>query len=275
MQRRDGITFTSEVGFRVGMKYRFRGSSSLDSYTELSRQIAIAGGYNLRDIGGYTTHDQRRTRWRTLLRSASLHRLTPESWRMLRGHGVRTIIDLRRTSETGYDGYLIDETFGMRYQHIPLFDDDLYEVVDKPARNLDELYLLLLDNCSAQFAAILRAIAARDSAPALVHCAVGKDRTGLAIALALGVAGVDNATIADDYALSSALLEPIFEEFRAYERASGGDMQRLENMLVSERDTTLRTLAYLDAHYGGVNAYLSRAGMAEAELAGLHAILVE
>jgi hypothetical protein len=116
MQRRDGITFTSEVGFRVGMKYRLRGSSSLDSYTELSRQIAIAGGYNLRDIGGYTTRDQRRTRWRTLLRSASLHRLTPESWRMLRDHGVRTIIDLRRTSETGYDGYLVDETFDMRYQ---------------------------------------------------------------------------------------------------------------------------------------------------------------
>jgi hypothetical protein len=46
-------------------------------------------------------------------------------------------------------------------------------------------------------------------------------------------------------------------------------------MLVSERDTMLRTLAYLDAHYGGINAYLSRAGMAEAELVGLHAILVE
>lgn len=247
----------------------------MDLYTEPSRQIEIAGAYNLRDIGGYTTRDQRRTRWRTLLRSASLHRLTLENWRQLRGHGVRTIIDLRRTSETGYDGYLVDETVGMRYQHIPLFDDDLYEVVDKPARNLDELYRLLLDNCHAQFVAVLRAIAAQDSAPALVHCAVGKDRTGLAIALALGVAGVDDATIADDYALSSPLLEPIFEEFRAYERANGGDMQRLENMLVSERDTMLRTLAYLNAHYGGINSYLSRAGMAEAELVELHAILVE
>lgn len=247
----------------------------MDLYTEPSRQIEIAGAYNLRDIGGYTTRDQRRTRWRTLLRSASLHRLTRDSWHTLRGHGVRMIIDLRRTSETGYDGYLVDETVDMRYQHIPLFDDDLYEVVDKPARNLDELYRLLLDNCSTQFVAVLRAIAAQDSAPALIHCAVGKDRTGLAIALALGVAGVDDATIADDYALSSALLEPIFEEFRAYERANGGDMQRLENMLLSERDTMLRTLAYLNAHYGGINAYLSRAGMAEAELVGLHALLVE
>ena len=247
----------------------------MDRSTEPSRQIEIAGAYNLRDIGGYTTRDQRCTRWRTLLRSASLHRLTLDSWRTLRDHGVRTIIDLRRTSETGYEGYLVDEAFGMRYQHIPLFDDDLYDVVDKPARTLDELYRLLLDNCSAQFAAVLRAIAAQDSAPALIHCAVGKDRTGLAIALALGVAGVDEATIADDYALSSALLEPIFEEFRAYERANGGDMQRLENMLVSERDTMLRTLAYLDTHYGGVEAYLSRAGMTEAELAQLHAVLVE
>lgn len=247
----------------------------MDLDTKPSRQIEIAGAYNLRDIGGYTTSDQRRTRWRTLLRSASLHRLTLDSWRTLRDHGVRTIIDLRRTSETGYDGYLVDKTYGMRYQHIPLFDDELYEVVDRPARNLDELYRLLLDNCSAQFVAVLRAIAAQASAPVLIHCAVGKDRTGLAIALALGVAGVDDATIADDYALSSGLLEPIFEEFRVYARANGGDMQRLENMLVSERDTMLRTLSYLDSHYGGINAYLSQAGMAEVELERLHAILVD
>jgi protein-tyrosine phosphatase len=247
----------------------------LEPYTEPSRQITIAGCYNLRDIGGYRTRDQRRTRWRTLLRSASLHRLTSESWITLRDHGVRTIIDLRRSSETANDGYRVDVALGLRYQHIPIFDDDRYELVDKPARNLDELYQLLLDHCGPQFAAILRAIAAQDSAPALVHCAVGKDRTGLTIALALGVAGVDHATIADDYALSSALLGPLFDEFRAYALANSEDMQRLEAMLMSEHDTMLRTLAYLDTHYGGINAYLAQARMTEVELEKLRAILVE
>ncbi|MEP7188684.1 MAG: tyrosine-protein phosphatase [Roseiflexaceae bacterium] len=247
----------------------------MEPYTEPSRLIEIAGCFNLRDIGGYRTHDQRRTRWRTLLRSASLHRLTPDSWRTLRDHGLRTIIDLRRSSETGRDSYLVDEVLGLRYQHIPIFDDDRYAVVDKPARNLDQLYRLLLDHCGAQFAAVLRAIAAQDSAPALIHCAVGKDRTGLAIALALGVAGVDAATIADDYALSSALLGPLFEEFRAYGLANGGDMQRLEAMLISEHATMLGALGYLDTRYGGINVYLAQAGMTEAELARLQATLVE
>jgi protein-tyrosine phosphatase len=137
----------------------------------------------------------------------------------------------------GNDGYFVDEALRLRYQHIPIFDDDRYDVVDKPARNMYELYQLLLDNCGAQFAAVLRAIAAQDSAPALIHCAVGKDRTGLTIALALGVAGVDYATIADDYALSGALLVPVFDEFRAYALANGGDMRRLEAMLMSEHDT--------------------------------------
>jgi protein-tyrosine phosphatase len=252
-----------------------RRNLSLEPFTEPSRLIEIEGCYNLRDVGGYITRDQRRTRWRTLLRSACLHRLTPNSWCALHEHGVRTLIDLRRTSEIGFDGYLVDAAVGLHYQHLPLFDDDLYEVVDKPARNLDKLYQLLLDNCGSQFSTILRAIAAQDSAPALVHCAVGKDRTGLTIALALGVAGVDHTTIADDYALSSALLEPLFEEFRAYALANGGDMQRLERMLVSEHDTMLRTLANLDLRYGGIDTYLARAGMTEAELAGLRVILVE
>ncbi|MDQ2999087.1 MAG: tyrosine-protein phosphatase [Chloroflexota bacterium] len=136
------------------------------------------------------------------------------------------------------------------------------------------MYTLLLDHCGAQFAAVLRAIAAQDSAPALIHCAVGKDRTGLTIALTLGVAGLDYATIATDYSLSNALIEPLFDAFRAHGLANGGDMQRLEAMLMSEHDTMVRTLAYLDTHYGGIDAYLVRAGMTEAELARLQAILV-
>ncbi|HEX5689144.1 MAG TPA: tyrosine-protein phosphatase, partial [Roseiflexaceae bacterium] len=177
----------------------------MESDTEALRFITLDGCYNMRDVGGYRTRDGHRTRWRTLLRSDSLHRLTPQSWAALREHGVRTIIDLRRPAELRYSGYTVDDANGMRYQHLPIFDDEMYELVDQPAQDLDQLYQLLLDHCSGSFAGVLRTVGADGGAPALIHCAVGKDRTGLSIALALQVAGVDAETIAEDYSHSSGL----------------------------------------------------------------------
>jgi len=241
---------------------------------EILRHIKIDGCYNLRDVGGYPTRDGGRTRWRTLLRSDSLHRLTPASWRQLRSYGVRNIIDLRRPSELLYAGYSVEGN-GVRYQHLPIFDDELHHIVDPPAYDLDELYRLLLDHCGIQFAAVLRAIAAEGGAPALIHCAVGKDRTGLSIALALSVAGVAPETIAEDYSLSSTLLSPLNDKIRASEREQGADMERLERILESRHETMLRAMAYIDEGFGGIAGYLARAGMAEEELERLNAVLVE
>ena len=66
---------------------------------EFDRYITLEGSYNIRDVGGYITQDGRRVRWRRVLRSDSLHALTLSSQQVLRDHGLRTIIDLRRPSE--------------------------------------------------------------------------------------------------------------------------------------------------------------------------------
>jgi protein-tyrosine phosphatase len=247
----------------------------LDTPAEQIRHIKIDGCYNLRDVGGYATADGRRTRWRALLRSDSLHRLTPEGWRGLHEHGLRTIIDLRRPGEVARAGYQIAAASAARYQHIPIFDDQAYHVVDAPARDLDELYRLLLDHRAAQFAAVLRAIGADGAAPALIHCAVGKDRTGLAIALALTIVGVPRATIVTDYALSRELLSPLYDSWRADVRERGGDLERMERMIDTRQENMLRTLEYLDARYGGVASYLAQAGLTEEETKRLKQVLVE
>jgi protein-tyrosine phosphatase len=244
-------------------------------HEEGHRHIKLDGCYNLRDVGGYTTSDGRRTRWRTLLRSDSLHRLTLDGWRGLREHGLRTIIDLRRPAEVERAGYQLEEEAGARYRHIPIFDDQAYHMVDAPARDLDELYRLLLDNCAAQFAAVLRAISAEGAAPALIHCAVGKDRTGLAVALALGAAGVPRTTIAEDYALSRELLAPLYDGWRADVRESGGDIERLERMIDTRTETMLRALEYVDAGYGGIEGYLEQAGWTAEDMRQLRGVLAE
>ncbi|MBK8023774.1 MAG: tyrosine-protein phosphatase [Chloroflexi bacterium] len=52
----------------------------------------------------------------------------------------------------------------------------------------------------------MHALLEADAFPVLVHCAVGKDRTGVIIALLLDLAGVTDALIAEDYALSMVYL---------------------------------------------------------------------
>lgn len=41
----------------------------------------------------------------------------------------------------------------------------------------------------------------------LIHCAMGKDRTGVVVALLLSLAGVPHETIAEDFSLSEAHLD--------------------------------------------------------------------
>jgi len=237
------------------------------------RSIPLERSYNIRDVGGYATHDGRRVRWRRLLRSDSLHALTPSSQQTLRDHGLKTIIDLRRPSEAARKPNVFAAANGLMYRNLPLFDDDVADVVDAPANTLEELYLRYVDMCQPQFRTILSSIAAASDAPLLVHCAVGKDRTGLVIALTLGALGVERDAIAADYALSHALLAPLFDLERPTIVSKG--LPRYERMIQSPRETMEHVLAHLDRKYGGVSDYLTTIGMTDAQVATLRANLLE
>ncbi|MBC8163757.1 MAG: tyrosine-protein phosphatase [Roseiflexaceae bacterium] len=242
------------------------------SHDTPARLVDLPGCYNLRDTGGYQAHGGT-TRWRTLLRSASPFLFPEEGMHALHEMGVHAMIDLRRPSEAEGESYHAALREGVRYHALPLFDDHAYQVVDVPANDLDQLYQLILEHCGPQFSRVLHTIAAEEG-PLLVHCAIGKDRTGLVVALTLGAIGVDAQTISDDYALSFEQLQPLFEQFRSNERARGGDMERLERFLASRRETMLEVLAYLEQHHGGIEGYLATHGVDSTVIERLRAKLV-
>jgi protein-tyrosine phosphatase len=73
----------------------------LDMQAKFSDRILMfEGSSNIRDIGGYTTRDGKVTHWKTILRSASMDRLTDEGQRGVLDYGVKHIIDLRDVGET-------------------------------------------------------------------------------------------------------------------------------------------------------------------------------
>jgi protein-tyrosine phosphatase len=86
-----------------------------------------------------------------------------------------------------------------------------------------QVYVGLINHLKPEFKRVIELAADAVERPLLFHCAAGKDRTGLTAALLLGLLGVDEKTILDDYELTTELfssrryaqLEPLVEKHGA------------------------------------------------------------
>ena len=105
----------------------------MDGSLEPKRHLDLEGAYNIRDIGGYKTSDGRSTRWQTLLRADSLHRLAPASVTALMEYGVRTVIDLRTTDELQQAPDVLSNSSDFSYIHRNILGDPKEsETLDSP-----------------------------------------------------------------------------------------------------------------------------------------------
>jgi len=230
--------------------------------------------FNLRDVGGYVGHGGCTVRWRRLLRSDSLHRLDigePEFAKL----GVRTVIDLRRGHEVATHGR-VPEFDGLTYHHIAPDHAEWNAVPLNPdgdnARWLADRYLDLAHAGAAGLAEVIGVIADSEAAPVVVHCAAGKDRTGVVCALALAVLGVSDEDIADDYALSTAAAA----RFTAWLKEVNPNARDLpQQMIKSPARAMLLFLADLRTEHGSIEGYLTGAGVRPADLTALREHLLD
>ena len=242
----------------------------LDTPPMPQRHLKFAVTYNFRDTGGYPAHNGGTTRWRTLFRSDSPHRLPEADRASLIKHGLRTAIDLRQAEELAESPSVFAASAHVTYCHLPLLSDvpSMPEVL--PA--LVDIYRSILDDRRAQVGAALAALATPGALPAVVNCTAGKDRTGLIVALVLGLAGVPEETIVADYALSGTCLAGVYLDEarqRAEARGFSYDLQ-----VLCEPDFMRTTLAHLKKRYGGIEAYVRTTGVSDAEIDQLRQAMV-
>jgi protein-tyrosine phosphatase len=189
-----------------------------------SRKLTFDGCFNFRDLGGYPTADGRLTRWRRLFRADGLSRLTDDDMAALAALGVVTVIDLRTDLEAATQGCFPPDLDGITYHHLPL-TDTLPGEEETPdwdrAAFVSDRYLSMLSEGRATVAAALRLLADPARHPAVFHCSVGKDRTGVLAALVLGFLRVPDEIIVEDYALSyEAMLQILDHLLERYPGAS-------------------------------------------------------
>ena len=234
------------------------------------RHLKLAGTYNFRDVGGYPTHTGGTTRWRTLFRSDSPHRLSESDRASLIEGGLRTAIDLRQSEELAEASNVFASSSQIAYRHLPLLHDtpSMPEVLP----TLVEIYRSIVDDRGDQVGAVLTALAAPGGLPAIVNCTAGKDRTGLITALVLGLAGVPEEVIVADYALSGACLAGVYlDEARERAEAQGFSYDLL---VLCDPDFMRVTLAHLKARHGGIEAYARATGLGDAGIGGLRRAMV-
>jgi protein-tyrosine phosphatase len=239
------------------------------------RRLRCEPCLNIRDVGGYRTSDGATIRWRTLLRGDNLCNLSADGVAVLLDHGLRTVVDLRYIAEleqaTHPFGPLGEHTAAVDYRHLPLRhpDDVELDTQYRAAQTLAEIYHVYLNHGASRLAAIVRAFAEAPEGAFLVHCHVGKDRTGIVVAMLLALAGVPTETIVEDYALSAGYLRPLFDEMRQRDATVN------DALWASEPDVMRAWLDRLGTVYGGVERYLLSAGVTPEEIERARARLRE
>lgn len=251
--------------------------------SDADRRLHWEGCHNVRDLGGLPTVHGGRVAWGALVRADSLCRLTAAGQRALIGHGVRTVLDVRFPSEVALEPHPFrGGAGGVRYHNLPVnagrtpAEDDAVSAAFAAARTREEANRLELDVNGVGFARIVAAFARAPRGGVVVHCHAGKDRTGVAIALLLSLAGVPDDAIAADYALSAEAVGAAPEP-PPLAAEPGGDLPwwaRPRHHRDCPPEAMLAVLAHLRESHGGPGPYLLRGGATPADLAAARARLL-
>jgi protein tyrosine/serine phosphatase len=263
--------------------------------------LPLDGAANARDLGDLPTDDGTGTARHRLLRSDNLQGLTPGDVRLLvDGIGLRTVVDLRTDVEVALEGPgPLTREPEVDIRHLTLFpesgkrtdvdadtvlpwqedgEDDrrrspMGDGLPDPGSTAVAFYLGYLRDRPDNIAAALRTIASSDGAT-VVHCAAGKDRTGVVIALALSVAGVLRDRIVADYAATAERMTPLLARLKSSETYREDLDSRPDDSHRPRAQTMETLLGYLDEHAGGPLGWLAAAGFGPQDAARLRARLV-
>jgi len=251
----------------------------LTEESESMRRLDLPGVHNMRDIGGYATEDGRRTRWRTLLRSDNLHQLSPASQQALIDLGIRTVIDLRTKREIHDQRNVFSGSSKVSYYHHDMVGENTLE--DPPedlgrARRIAHSYCQILDRRQAIIGATLSTLAVPGALPAIYHCVGGQDRTGIISVLLLGIAGVTEGIIAEDYELTARYqIDHYLRQGKPPDFLPAGHTAESYLAEGCPPETMLVTQRHLTDRYGGVEGYMRGAGLVEAQIENLRQAIVE
>jgi protein-tyrosine phosphatase len=241
-----------------------------------STEPELAGVRNFRDVGGLPTVDGRRVRHGVLFRSGHLAHATGEDAAFLGSLGLHTIFDFRNAADKKLEGpdvelpgvrnvnqLLSDPADGAEFWKL-VRDGDLDQLRGiladgKGAHRMIASYRMIIKERTGEHSQVLHALA-DDSVPVLMHCAAGKDRAGLSVAVTLLALGVERDAIVADYLESNAK----HRRYKVYRSSTSPSayspevMELLSPLFDARAEYLAAALETIEETWGGVDPYLER-----------------
>ncbi len=233
---------------------------------------------NIRDLGGLPTKDGRHIKKGLLFRSSALAFFDKEELAPVQALGLKTILDFR--SEDGArkraNPVLEGAEYFNRCAAFQNFREDLnspWELAsllfdeDQRGNLIDVLvssYAASLAFSNESFRFMFDRLQA-GKAPLMIHCANGKDRTGVAAMLLLLALGVDERVVKEDYLRSNitrkARIDEIMKKYQLISKRSGNArsfLTMIEGVLPGSADMMMSEILeryetyekFMDKEYG-------------------------
>lgn len=266
------------------------GPQAAPPWSPESTHLRVGATTNFRDLGGVPTADGRVIGRGRIYRAEALvlpgASTTCSIWDETHADayqalGIRTILDLRSAAEQARAPSAWPVATGAEHVAIPIEeggegDTDYVRQIRERRRTTFSVaemigyYGLVLRNRPAEFGAALRVITHAGRLPVLVHCAAGKDRTGLLVALLLETLRVPRQVVVAEYALTGILRPNRVAAYAHLFGDSGVNIADIAVLFDAPADVMAGALAGLDAEFGSVPAYLQReCGLSAEELGSL------
>ena len=162
------------------------------------------GACNLGDLGGLPLAGGGATLPRRVYRSAAPEWMTSRGWAEAQGAGLTTVIDLRNEMERGrtdlHPACEPDVMAGIDVVHVPTEDPEDEEFLAQCGPWLDHplSWPSNLRFYPDKIARVLNGVAGADG-PVLIHCAGGRDRTGMIGSILLVLAGATDEAVVANY----------------------------------------------------------------------------
>lgn len=263
--------------------------------TETDRRVQVPGTSNLRDLGGYRTSADTLVARGRVYRSEALvmpggrtsYAIYEETAHaQYLGLGLRTVIDLRSVGEMRTAPTAWASVCGADLVEIPIAEggegaDTNYmrllvtgEMTRFDIHDMTAFYIRLVENRAEQLGEAIRVVAQSDRLPVLIHCAAGKDRTGVLVALILSALGVPDEQVVDDFALTGILRPNRVDAYAHLFVEAGRDPEIARVLFESPPESMVALLDHLRTEYGSSVGYLTdRAGVDESVITDLRLAL--
>ncbi len=227
---------------------------------------------NFRDIGGIKTFENKFVRRGLIFRSANPDRISRKDIEKIQFLNIRTFIDLRSPGELRKKPVPIDHTekFTLPLDFQLATRERLRPVIYRKdaqpqiAEISNNLYLEILDASIPVVGRIMDLLADPEGTPVLIHCQAGKDRTGIVAAIILLSLGVDRDSIIEDFLQSNEALLPFFKRLFLVRKILSFGFFPYNNMIfaVTVRKRNIESiLDRIEKYYGGIEAFLRKAGI--------------